>query len=147
MRVTAGHAAAFAWVQERTGCVLTPHARAIQAVDASGRICGVVAYDCWTPHSVQAHMAVDYPAVWRSLLRPAFEYPFEEAGRGLVLGIIPAGNARSCALARRLGFREAYRVRDGWAVGEDLVVHELRREECRWLKKEKPHGQVQSLAA
>lgn len=135
MRVEAGHAEAFAWVEARTGCVLGRNARAIQAVDAAGRIRGVVAYDGWTENAVQAHMAVDAPVVWRSLLPAVFAYPFLEAGRGLLLGVIPAGNARSCAMARRLGFREAYRVKDGWAKGEDLVVHELRRAECRWLKE------------
>lgn len=79
-------------------------------------------------------MAVDAPVVWRSLLRPAFSYPFLEAGRSLLLGIIPADNTKSCGMARRLGFREAYRVIDGWSVGIDLVVHEMRRHECRWLE-------------
>lgn len=136
MKVQAGHAEAFAWIEERTGCVLTRGARAIEARDASGRIRGVVAYDGWTENAVQAHMAVDSPVVWRSLLPAVFEYPFLEAGKGLLLGIIPAGNTRSCGMARRLGFREAYRVRDGWDVGEDLVVHEMRRADCRWLKQE-----------
>lgn len=134
MRVQAGHGEAARWIQERTQCALTPGARFIEARDASGRIRGVVAYDGWTENAVQAHMAVDSPVVWRSLLPAVFEYPFVEAGKGLILGIIPAGNVRSCAMARRLGFREAYRVRDGWAVGEDLIAHEMRREECRWLK-------------
>lgn len=135
MRVTAGHREAFEWVQARTGCVLTPNARAIEARDASGRIRGVVAYDHWTVNAVQAHMAVDAPIVVRSLLPAAFEYPFLEAGKGVMIGIIPAVNLRSCTMARHLGFREAHRVRDGWAIGEDLIIHELRREECRWLQR------------
>lgn len=135
MRVAAGYSAAMAWLEARTGCVLTRNARAIQAVDGAGRIRGVVAYDGWTESSAQAHMAVDAPVVWRHLVRPAFRYPFVETGREVLLGIIPADNARSCALARRFGFREAYRVVGGWAKGVDLVVHEMRRGECRWLEE------------
>lgn len=135
MRVQAGHGEAFAWIEERTGCVLTRNARAIEARDAAGRIRGVVAYDGWTENAVQAHMAVDAAVVWRSLLPAVFEYPFVEAGKGLLLGVIPEGNKRSWGMARRLGFREAYRVKDGWATGEDLIVHEMRRDECRWLKE------------
>lgn len=134
MRVTAGHAEAFGWIEARTGCVLTRNARAIQALDVSGRIRGVIAYDCWTESGVQAHMAVDSPVVWRSLLRPAFAYPFVECGRTLLLGIIPADNAKSCAMAKRLGFRESYRVVDGWSTGTDLVLMQMRRHECRWLE-------------
>lgn len=113
--------------------MLTAQARTIQATDAKGRIRGVVAYDMWTPNACQAHMAADSAIAWRSLLGPAFSYPFEEAGRRLLLGIIPAHNARSVALVRRFGFREAYRVKDGWGPGDDLLVFEMRREECRWL--------------
>lgn len=133
MRVLAAAPADFAWLVERTSCAPTGSFKAIKAVDSSGRIRGMVGYDMWTVNAVQAHMAVDSPIVWRSLLRPAFAYPFEQAGKGLLLGIIPAGNARSMALTRRLRFRETYRIRDGWAAGEDLAVFEMLRDECPWL--------------
>lgn len=132
--IAAGHSEAFEWIESRTGCVLTRAARAIKAVDSSGRIRGVIAYDCWTETGVQAHMAVDSPVVWRSLVRPAFAYPFLEVGKSLIMGVIPADNERSCRMARRLGFRESSRVVDGWDTGVDLVIHTLRRHECRWLE-------------
>lgn len=122
------------WLEERTGAVLTRGARGIAAVDESG-VRGVVAFDGWTPNAVQAHMAVDTPVAWRALLRPVFAYPFEECGRKLMLGIIPADNARSVRMTERLGFRLAYRVADGWADGVDLLCYEMRRDECRWLRK------------
>lgn len=133
MRVLAATPEDFAWLVERTSCALSPSFRAIKAIDSSGRIRGMVGYDGWTVNSVQAHMAVDAPIVWRSLLRPAFSYPFEEAGKGLLLGIIPAHNATSRRMARDLGFRETYRIRNGWAPGDDLVLHEMTRDECGWL--------------
>lgn len=135
MRVEAGHGPAFEYITAKAGCVLTPNARAIQAVDASGRIRGVIAYDNWTLSAVQLHMAVDYPAVWRRLIPAGFSYAFEECGKQLLIGVIAADNPRSLRMTRRLGFRETYRIRDGWAAGVDMVVHELRREECRWLKE------------
>jgi RimJ/RimL family protein N-acetyltransferase len=123
------------WLRERTGALLASDPRAIKAVDAMGRIRGMVAYENWTPNSVQAHMAVDTPVAWRSLLPAVFEYPFEECGLGVLFGVIPAGNHRSCAMVRRLGFRETYRIRDGWGPGEDLIIFEMRRLE--WLAQ---HG-------
>ena len=95
----------------------------------------MVGYDGWTENAVQAHMAVEAPSVWRRLLRPAFSYPFEEAGKGLLLGVIPSHNARSAQFARRLGFRLAYEVLDGWAAGDALLFFEMRRDECRWLQR------------
>lgn len=132
-RVVAALPHDFGWIQQRTGCGRTAGFKAIKAVDDSGRILGMVGYDGWTENAVQAHMAVETPIAWRALTGPAFAYPFLEAGKSVILAIIPASNARSVKLARRFGFRETYRVRDGWAVGEDLVLLEMRREECRWL--------------
>src|SRR5574343_1668250 len=123
------------WIEARTGCVLTRAARGIEAVDSRGVVRGQVAYDNWTENAVQAHMAVDTPVAWRALVKPAFEYPFRQAGKSVIVGFIPAGNARSVHLAKRLGLRETYRVRDGWANGEDVVVLEMRRDECRWLQE------------
>jgi RimJ/RimL family protein N-acetyltransferase len=123
----------FEWLWDRTSCPITPGFRAIEAVDAKGRIVGMVGFDGWTDNSCQAHMAVDYPAVWRSLLQPAFAYPFVENNRKLLVGTIAANNARSLALAKRMGFKETYRIRDAWADGVDLVLVEMRREECRFL--------------
>lgn len=141
MKVQAAPPAHFAWLEGRTGCVLSRNARAIEAVDEQGRVRGMVAYDGWTVNSVQAHMAVDAPAVWRSLLRPAFSYPFEEAGKGLLLGIVPAHNKRSVRMVRRLGFRLVHEVLDGWAPGDSLLCFELRREDCRWLREDVRRGQ------
>lgn len=121
------------WLESRARCVLSSDWRGVKAVDASGRTRGLVAYDCWTPNSVQCHMAVDTPIAWRSLLGPASSYPFDEAGRGLLLAIIQGGNPESLRMTRRLGFTEAHRIRDGHAVGVDTHIFEMRREDCRWL--------------
>lgn len=134
MNVCAASASEFGWIVERTGCALTAGARGIKAVDRSGRTRGMVVYDGWTESAAQAHMAVDSPVVWRSLIRPAFSYPFEECGRRVLLGIIPEHNAASLRMTEHLGFRLAHRITDGWAQGDDLLIFEMRREECRWLK-------------
>ncbi|NBD11831.1 hypothetical protein [Corallococcus silvisoli] len=126
----------FVWLEGRTGCVLTRGARAIEAVDAAGSIRGMVAYDNWTESAVSAHMAVESASVWRTLLRPAFEYPFVQAGKQLLLGFIIASNKQSMAFVQRVGFREAHRIQDGWAAGVDLVIWQMRRQDCRWLGKE-----------
>lgn len=134
-RVLAVPQPALEWLESRAGVVLTRNARGIAAVDGRGNIRGMVAYDNWTENSVQCHMATETPLAWRGLVPAVFEYPFVQAGRGVLLGFIRGGNARSLDTALRLGFREAGRLRDGAAKGEDVVVVEMRREECRWLKE------------
>lgn len=125
----------FEWIIERTGCILTANARAIQAVDDRGVVRGMVAYDCWTPNSVWCHMAVEAPIVWRSLIPVVFAYPLQEAGRGVLLACNSARNEKAVNLTRRLGFSETHRVRDGWAPGEDLIFWEMRKENCRFLTR------------
>ena len=122
------------WLEKRAGCVLTRNARGIAAIDGRGQVRGMVACDDWTDNAFQYHMAVDSPAAWRVLLLPALRFPFEEAGRRVAVAVIRESNARSLALARHVGFLAVGRIRDGFAVGEDLVQLELRREDCRYLK-------------
>lgn len=136
MRVEAATRSELCWLVERTQAGLTDAARGIKAMDAGGRVRGMVAYDNWTLNSVQAHMAMDAPIVWRSLLPAVFEYPFSHVG--VLLGIIPAGNLASNRMVDSLGFRQVYRVKQGWSPTEDLVLWQMRREECRWLQGYQP---------
>lgn len=120
------------WIEDRTGAVLTRDARAVVAEEGT-TILGMVAFDSWTMNAAMAHMAVVAPPVWLGLLRPAFRYVFEQAKKGVLLGAIPSHNARSLRFALGVGFSEAHRVKDGWAAGDDMVLIEMRREDCRWL--------------
>lgn len=126
--------ATWEWIESRAGCALMPDSRFVEAVDSSGRTRGMVAYERWTENAVQAHMAADSPIVWRSLLGPAFAYPFEECGKGLLLAVIPASNAKSVRMTQHLGFRETHRIRDGWVRGDDLVLFEMTHAECPHLE-------------
>lgn len=133
MKVEAASVHELDFIVSRTNCALTTGARAIKATDERGRIRGMVAYDWWTESAVYAHMAVDAPIAWRSLIPAVFAYPFIECGRALLLALIPNHNRASWRLAQRFGFRVAHVVRDGWAKGDDLLLLELRREDCRFL--------------
>ncbi len=137
MRVEKVPQPVLSWLVDRVGCTLTAEARGLAALDEAGRIRGMVAYDGWTNSAVQAHMAVDSAIAWRSLLPRAFSYPFDECGRGVLLGLVRADNPRCLALTRSFGFREAHRIRDGADVGIDLILFEMRRAECRFLKTRK----------
>jgi len=97
----------------------------------------VALFDHWTYNSVNAHIWSSSP---RGLLSPLFvteifRYAFEISGRKIVLVITPADAKESLKFSQALGFREVYRVKDGWKEGIDLIVKEMRKEECRWLLK------------
>lgn len=135
MKVTAGGPQDVSWLVERTSCAVSGGFRTIKAVDDSGQIRGMVGYDLWTQNAVTAHMAVDTPIAWRSLIPACFRYPFEECDREVMLAAIPADNVKSWGLAGHFGFKLVHRVRDGWAQGVDLLMLELRRDDCRFLRR------------
>lgn len=126
----------FAWLVDRVGVAATPHFKMIAAYDSAGRIRGAVGFDHWTPNSVQMHFAMESPIAIRALIRPAFSYAFEHGGKGLALGIIRSNNRASLWTAEHMGFRESHRIKDGHSLGVDLVLIEMRKDECRWLSPE-----------
>jgi hypothetical protein len=111
----------------------SPQFRAIEAVDATGRIHAMTGFDGWTENSAGILIAIDTPAALRSLLTPTFEYVFNQCGKGLAIATVRGTNARSLKLTKHVGFTETHRIKDAVRIGEDLVLFEMRREECRYL--------------
>lgn len=123
------------WLGARIGIHhFTPGARAIETVDKSGRVVGMIGYDGFTQNSAQIHIALDTPLAWRALSKPAFWYPFHELGLGLLLAMVSSANTRSLELTEHVGFRPTYRIEDGILPGTHIVLFEMRREDCRWLE-------------
>jgi RimJ/RimL family protein N-acetyltransferase len=111
--------------------------KGIKMVDPDGEYVAIIGYDCWTLNAVQMHTWIPQPKKFTSrfFIHECFRYPFEIGNLGLVVGVTPADNESALELNRRIGFRETYRMKDGWAVGVDMVIQEMRREECRWLHR------------
>jgi hypothetical protein len=126
----------FEWLTSRAGtCIPSPDFRAIEAIDGD-RILGMVGYDAWTPNGVSMSVAIDEPVAVRRLLGPAFSYPFLEAGRGVITAVVRGDNAASRKFCEHVGFRKTHAIRDGWAAGTDLLLYEMRRDECRHLRRQ-----------
>lgn len=101
-----------------------------------GQVIAAVGYDHWTPNSVQMHIWIPRPQlVSKSFFREGFRYPFEICGRGLVVGLTPSNNAAALHFNKRVGFKEVYRMKDAWDKGVDVVLQEMRKEDCRWLRR------------
>ena len=126
----------FQWIADRAPIYLTPAFQAIAAIDDDGRIAGMVGYDGWTDSACSMHVAFDTPIAAKYLLRPAFEIPFLRLDRQVIVVTVLSTNAKSLHLTRNAGFREVMRGRDWWKPGVDLVWFEMRREDCRFIRKE-----------
>lgn len=103
-----------------------------------GGVCNegaMVIYDGWTPRAVQLHIFSYGPKflLRRDFITAIFHYPFNEASKSILYTITPESADGSMALSRALGFREISRIKDGWDTGVDMVIKEMRREECRYV--------------
>lgn len=70
------------------------------------------------------------------ILREAFEFPFLVCDLEVVFGLVDSTNEKALSFDKKLGFREFYRIPHAGIDG-DLVMLEMRRADCRWLRK--PH--------
>lgn len=112
-------------------------AKGVVILEAESISAGVL-YDYWSFNAVQVHI---YAPSLKALFAPAsleqiFQYPFLTCGRGILMAVTPADQKGSLAISAWLGFKETHRVQDGWKVGIDMVIKELRREDCRFIPQD-----------
>lgn len=130
--ITAANTLQIGLLCQATGLVPTPHVKGVaQVID--GVTTAVVGYDRWTQNAVEMHIWIH--RITPGFVRAAFEYPFIQAGKGLVLGVTPGNNTAALAMNLRLGFRPVYTIKDGNSIGEDLILQEMRKKDCRWIRR------------
>lgn len=100
--------------------------------------CAAVFFDHWTAASAEAHV---YAPSLKHLFSPnflhaIFDYAFNQAQRKMLVTATPANQKGSLAVSGWLGFYEIFRIRDGWDTGVDMVLKELRREDCRFIQQD-----------
>lgn len=132
------------WLCEKIGYMPTPWLRCIGNVTPEGKILGVVGFDAWNGASCEMHVAGEGNWLSRDLIKATFDYVFNVAHLNVVLGRVPASNKKALRFDKHVGFTEAVRIKGGAPDG-DLVILELRRENCRYL--ENPNGQQKHAAA
>ena len=109
--------------------------QAFGTVSKRDELMGVVAYNGFWGHVCSMHTAgvgnwITRPLIWRS-----FDYPFRQLELKAVLAPVAAHNERALKLNRRLGFKDIHVVKDGWDDGDDLIILQMKPEECIWFSK------------
>ena len=137
MIVRAASQKEISYICDKIGAVLNNRSNGVLIEDEVGGVGAMAIYDRWTHTAVEMHA---YSAGPKYVFRPEFtramfEYPFVQQHKMLAFAVTPCDNIASITLARWLGFREVYRIRDGWDSGTDMVIQEIRRENCRFLEK------------
>lgn len=133
------------YVHTLTSAIACSDTCGVTACDGfDGRIFGVALFDQLTPNSAQCHIAITHPmkALRAGLLNAAGEYIFNDRGRNIVYGLVPASNDKALKFNENIGFKQIMRLPDGFDIGVDYVLMEMTRAACRWLKKDEgvQHG-------
>lgn len=121
---------------DEIGYAPSKHSKGVILEDEEGQPGAAAIYDHWTHTAVQMHAWSKGPKYIFNpdFCREIFSYIFVQANMMLAFAVTPCDNSPSLALAKFLGFKEICRIRDGWKSGTDMVIQELRRENCRFLE-------------
>jgi len=133
----------FDWIQKRAECARCEDTKGI-VIHRNSQVVGAVVLDSWSYNSVTIHVAIDdLLCMKHGFPEEVFNYIFNTCDKGVVIGITPANNEKALRFNKRIGLVELYRIRDGYDVGIDYVVQELRKENCRYIE----HGQKDNSKA
>lgn len=123
----------FLWLKEKAECTLTDDMNGIAAY-RDDLIVAAVGLESWSYNSVTIHIAVEDPLVFKhGYAEEVFDYIFNTCDKGVVIGVTPEHNVKALKFNKHVGLEEIYRISDGYDIGIDYVVQELRKENCRYI--------------
>ena len=118
-----------------TGYAVSAEFNGIKLTGEDGRILAMVGFDYWTPNSAAIHiwLPAKIGLKGKTFFRELFHYIFVTCGKGVVIGTIPASNPSCIKFTRGMGFSALPNIKDGWDVGVDMTISEMRRVDCKWI--------------
>lgn len=122
------------WSDDFRGALFVPEKHSAEV--ASKEHVGVaVGWSNFIGKTCTVSIAVPKPeCLTRAVIREIFRFPFEVCGCNAVLALVDSENRASAELCRRSGFKPVHRVLGGGVDG-DLIIFQMDRATCRWLKR------------
>jgi hypothetical protein len=122
---------------ETAGVQTTPDLKTLVWLDKDKYIRWVIGYNNFLGRSVQVHLGSikGLQTRPRQLLHAAFDFPFNVLHVDLLIGIINGMNKKMVDVAFKLGFREKTRWENMHDNSGDIIVFEMYKKDCRWLRK------------
>jgi hypothetical protein len=107
-------------------------------VDEENKIEWVVGFTAFIGKTCQMHM-VNLKGGYtpKGLLFGAFDFPFNYLGVEKAIGILNSLNTKAVEYDKKLGFTEVVRLEGMHDDGGDLIVMEMNKADCRWIKERK----------
>jgi len=125
------------WIREKLNIAKIEDSKGISARSDTGELYGVCLMESWTEGSCQVHVVVINPICLKNykFIIEVFNYIFNVGNRFVVIGFVSSNNVKALSFDKRIGFKEIARIKDGFKKGIDTVILELRRENCKWIKR------------
>lgn len=136
-RIRIDHPGDGEWVMSRAGGSFRPdfdHVLASYRSD-DDELLGAFVFTDYLGGSICVHMAGTAPG-WatRELLAMAFDYGFNQLRVFKMFAPVPSDNHEAMALNLRAGWRVAAALSDALGRGRHLMVLEMTRDNCPWLR-------------
>jgi hypothetical protein len=123
------------WSEDFRGALYVPEEYRFER-SSMDHVAIAVGYNNFIGKTCCIHTVIQRPdLLTRKIIREAFEYPFIVCGLEALLGLVDSTNDDALRFDTKLGFKEVYRVPGGGTDG-DLIVMQMLRGECRWLRKD-----------
>lgn len=114
--------------------------KALFWVNDENKIEWVVGYTAFIGKTCQMHVINLTEAYTpKALLFGAFDYPFNYLGVEKIIAIVNSLNTRAMNYDKKLGFTEVVRLEGMHDDGGDLVVFEMNKADCRWIRERVKH--------
>jgi RimJ/RimL family protein N-acetyltransferase len=109
-------------------------------VNEENKIEWVVGYTAFIGKTCQMHVINLTEAYTpKGLLFGAFDFPFNYLGVEKIIAIVNSLNTRAMNYDKKLGFTEVVRLEGMHDDGGDLVVLEMNKADCRWIRERVKH--------
>lgn len=126
------------WIRKHVEVLRVEDTSGIVAVDSNtGELLAACVLDNWTPNSVQCHLVIANPLVFKhGYAERVYGYVFNEKDISKMIGTVPSNNTKAIKLNKHFGFTELVCIADVFREGVGCVLMELKRENCKYLGKE-----------
>lgn len=105
-------------------------------IDKDNEIEWIIGYTAWIGKTCQMHVVnLKGKATPRELIFAAFDYPFNHCSIEKVFGVVNSNNETAMKYDIKLGFKEAHRFEGMHDNGGDLVVLEMDKADCKWIRE------------
>ena len=132
------------WVKSHVPLLRVQDTCGIMAIDTEkNETVGAAIFDNFLHNSAQGTFIVTTPMVLKhGFLEEIADFIFEHCGKDYIYALVQDGNKKAIKLNHHLGFRQIFRMPEGFGKGVDFLVLSLHKDDCRFFSGSKAAQQV-----